>query len=307
MRNPLIRAFRDRLVATLRDTLLRDRLQVKAEEFSSAFYLKGAEQVFRNLNAYSFLKLGKFPNLLSPNGLNDRVQLTKISLFNDPLVGTVCDKVLFKDYVHRQIGKGYVAETLFTAESGSGMVKELKRLKSRVFLKASHDSGSSVLFDPAEGSVHRAARYFDAQLAYNFGEISGEWGYGLAQRVIICEKPVTVGWATDYKFYCVEGEIRFVHIIAGRPSDITETLVDESGNYLGFGLYSGYRHVKAAAIPGTWIEMTRVAQALSACFPLCRVDLYASENKVFVGEITLWPQSGTYRGPGEAALERYLT
>jgi hypothetical protein len=49
-----------------------------------------------------------------------------------------------------------------------------------------------------------------------------------------------------------------------------------------------------------------LASQLSKQFKLVRIDLYNSNNKIYVGEITFWPYAGIYKGEDQKKISELI-
>jgi hypothetical protein len=97
----------------------------------------------------------------------------------------------------------------------------------------------------------------------------------------------------DYKFFCFNGEPKFLKVDFGRFVEHHANYYDLHWNLLPFG-ESGLLPVPEheEAMPQNFDEMVTVARKLSAGFPFLRVDLYNVAGKIYFGELTFFPASG---------------
>lgn len=125
--------------------------------------------------------------------------------------------------------------------------------------------------------------------------ITGDLFVSKTKQYIICERLLKsdLGYMSpeDYKFYCFNGEPKFVEFMANRfgsdEYNYKEVFVDIDLND---------RHeLEGEARPGTfeapycYKEMVEIARILSQDFPFVRVDLYAENGKPIFGELTFTP------------------
>src|SRR5262249_12655005 len=110
----------------------------------------------------------------------------------------------------------------------------------------------------------------------------------------------------DYKFYCVDGSVRFMHFIFERGRNTKEQVVDRYGHDLGTGLHPSFTLSKGFQKPDKWKELIRVAEKLAEGFKCVRVDFYYSRERILAGEMTFWPMMGCYRGDGQKKLGTLL-
>ena len=99
---------------------------------------------------------------------------------------------------------------------------------------------------------------------------------------------------TDYKFFCFNGTPRYCQVIKDRHTQETIDFFDMDWQHQEFiGLNPEASN--AASIPERpkhYTEMQQVVTQLAKGKPFSRIDLYAINDKVYFGEITLYPASG---------------
>lgn len=99
---------------------------------------------------------------------------------------------------------------------------------------------------------------------------------------------------TDYKFFCFNGEPKYCQVIKDRHTQETIDFFDiewQHQDFIGLNPSAVY----ASSLPSRpmhYAEMQQVVAQLAKGKPFSRVDLYAMSEKVYFGEITLYPASG---------------
>lgn len=98
----------------------------------------------------------------------------------------------------------------------------------------------------------------------------------------------------DYKFYCFNGKPKYCQVISDRNVNETIDYFDMDWNMQPFtGLTENVKNsVLPPNKPGNFEDMKLIAEKLALENPFSRVDLYSMNNKVYFGEITLYPYSG---------------
>lgn len=97
----------------------------------------------------------------------------------------------------------------------------------------------------------------------------------------------------DYKFFCFNGEPRFLKVDFGRFIEHHANYYDLDWNLLPFGeigLEPDPTHVEER--PENFERMLGIARKLSKGIPFLRVDLYNISGKIYFGELTFFPASG---------------
>lgn len=262
-------------------------------------------KLFLKLSTYYVVKLRHLPNVMQPNGLNDYIQ--RLKLFNQSKEQILLsDKLLVKNWVESfGIPDLKVPKTLAIMsdyEGYRGLSLDIPHV-----LKVNHDSGGVELV-PNKPFILDKARFhkLKKRLQYKFGDISGEWPYKYVEPKMFVEEFIDFDGKRpdDYKFYCVNGKVKFCHFIYGRDNGIPfEKLVDRNGVNLGINLHPKFIYgCESFMTPVNWQRMINVCETLSVDFPLVRVDLYSVRSNIYFGEITFFPQSGTYIGEGQKEI-----
>lgn len=267
----------------------------------------GHRQLYDIIHRLCWRELGELPNLIDCRDFNDRIQWLKL-FDQSPENVRCCDKVLVRDYVRERIGDAYLVRLYQTHDHFSEI--DFNLLPNAFVIKANHDSGTVMLVRDKR-MLHRseAEARIEAALRQPYGVRNGEWAYSCVQPKVLVEEfiePDNVAPPPDYKFYCVDGSVKFLHFIFDRGRDTKEQTVDRNGNDLGIPLYPAFRYANAFVKPDNWENMIDVAERLGKGFKCVRVDLYRSGEKMYVGEMTFWPMMGCYKGEGQKILGTLL-
>lgn len=261
--------------------------------------------LFFKLSTYYVVKLRQLPNVMQPKGLNDYIQ--RLKLFNQSNEQILLsDKLLVKDWVESfGIRDLKVPKTLAILSD----YEEYRQLSLDVphVLKVNHDSGGVELVAEKPFIVDKRIFYkLKKRLKYKFGDISGEWPYKYIEPKMFIEEFIDFDGKRpdDYKFYCVNGKVKICHFIYGRDNETPfEKLVNRNGADLGINLHPKFSYgCESFVTPVNWQHMIKVCETLSVGFPLVRVDLYSVRSNIYFGEITFFPQSGTYIGDGQKTV-----
>lgn len=252
-------------------------------------------------------KLGDFPNLVACRDFNDRIQWLK--LFDQDRQMIHCsDKLLVRDYVHERLGDQYLVK-LYQVHDHFEQI-DFATLPDAFVIKANHDSGTVILVrDKKLLDQESAGARIDEALQKPYGLEKGEWAYKYVPPKVFVEEFINPEHAKpppDYKFYCVEGKVKFCHYIYDRGFDTKEQTIGPDGNDLMTGLYPKFILGRDFVKPDNWDEMIRVAEELGRGFKCVRVDLFCTDAKIYAGEMTFWPMGGHYKGEGQKKLGQLL-
>lgn len=236
---------------------------------------------------------GHLPNLDNPLKFSEKMQWMKLHYRNElmPIVG---DKFTVRDYLEN-LGYEHLLND-FVAVFESVDEIDLSKLPQRFVLKASHSSGWNLIVRDKNRINWRMARknmqyWLDNKIDWD----GREWHYAEMKPRIVCEKYLedTSGGLMDYKFYCFNGEPRFVqlNVDRGLPS-ATQNYYDLNWNLLPFGKSLPHNPIIQAVKPKHFDEMVMLARELSKPFPYVRMDFYEANDRIYFGEFTFFPCSG---------------
>lgn len=260
------------------------------------------------LRVVYWAKFGKKLNLKHPKTFNEKLQWLKL-YDRRPEYVTMVDKYAVKDYVAKIIGNEFIIPTLGVWDKPDNIDFDL--LPNQFVLKWNHDSKSVVICENKEhfdkSKAIEKLRHGEKVNGYWYGR---EWPYKDVPPKIIAEKYLSQGNPKqhdliDYKFFCFNGEPKYVQVIQNRRTDETIDFFDTNWNHQEFiGL-------NLAAVPSQVLpkrpkaleEMVRVAKKLSENLTFSRIDLYETGEHVYFGEVTFYPASGF----GEFCPERWNT
>lgn len=256
---------------------------------------------------YYMKRLGYFPHLVDCRDFNDKIQWLK--LFDQDVEIIRCsDKLLVREYVKERVGEKYLTEVYQIRKSFDAI--NFETLPKSFVIKTNHDSGSVALVrDKLKMDYKQLQKRFTYSLKRLYGWENGEWAYAFIQPKVFVEElinPDSNQPPADYKFYCIDGKVKFMHYIYDRHSEPKEQIVDRHGNDLNTELFPTFKLGKDFKKPADWEEMISIAEKLGTGFKCVRIDMFNANGRIIVGEMTFWPQAGCYRGAGQKKLGKYL-
>ncbi len=234
-------------------------------------------------------KQGRQPNPSKPERLTDYLYRIKTdgSLL-DPFCQNVTDKEFVKLYVESTVGPGYAPKAYKVLRSAHD-IREFVPDHIPCVLKPTHLSGP-VLFhtDPDEALNRKLLVEWLHKERYSS---TREGNYRHLKPKIIIEEFVSddgVSVPKDYKLFCFHGAPKMIQVDSDRFGDHTRNFYDIGWNRLPVT----YRYPGGPVDdkPPLLEEMMRVARRLASQFSFVRVDLYASQTRVLVGELTFCPE-----------------
>lgn len=237
-----------------------------------------------------FKKYMGYPlNLKQPKTLTEKMQWLKLNTYNNnPLITRCVDKYEVRKYVAEKGCEENLVKLLGVWDSPQDIKWE--DLPDKFVLKCNHGSGSIIVCnDKKEFDKELAIRKLSAWQREDFGLHRAELSYKGVPKKIICEQLIETadGCAPkDYKFFCSYGQPKFLFVASERNGDEAFfDFYDLEWNHLD--VKNGHPNApRPIDRPEHFEQMLSVASALSADFPLVRVDLYEEMGRVLFGELT---------------------
>ena len=250
------------------------------------------------------IKLNQSLNLKNPQRFTEKLQWYKL-YYRDPLMSQCVDKFDVREYV-KDCGLEDILVPIVGVFDKPEDVNFNKLPDKFVVKDTLGGGGNSVVICEDKNRIdatelkNKMSKWVKSSTSFRQG--GREWVYGGKKHRIIIEhflpSDPNKGGLIDYKFFCFNGEPKYLYIIADRVV----------GDKAGFAIYDSVtfenlnvercdekplqREVKK---PEVYDEMYKVAQILSKPFPEARIDLYCVNNKVYFGEITFFDGSGYMR------------
>ena len=247
----------------------------------------------------------RVPRLRNPVLFNDRLLKIKLdgSLL-DPLRQFVTDKEYVKYYVAAVVGKEYTLET-FDVLRGKSDVECFVIDRAPCVIKPTHMSGPVLLCPHRETPIDRSLLV--EWLRGDYYRKSREVNYRFLERKVIVEEffPGDHGSVPhDYKIFCFHGDPKIIEVDADRFVNHTRNFYDTAWNRLQ--LTVKYPAGDSADPKPRQLEtMLAVAGRLAKPFSSIRIDMYANENAVKIGELTNCHGGGGEQ-VGPKGAERWL-
>lgn len=244
--------------------------------------------------------MGHSLDLKNPKTFNEKLQWLKLHDRN-PNYSLLVDKYEVKKIISDKIGSGYIVPTLGIWDSIDDV--EINNLPNEFVLKCTHDSGSyAICKNRLSFDMEKVREKFRDSMSTNFYWLAREYPYKNVRPRVIAEKymvddssvDVSAQELTDYKFYCFNGYVDCVMICYDRASGDTKFYFFDQNWELKRINKRGKEAPLNFSLPKPMCikEMFDIAAKLSVGIPFVRIDLYQSNNKVYFGEMTFYPQGG---------------
>ena len=221
-------------------------------------------------------------------------------LFYDrPDLVRIVDKYLFKDYIREKLGEGYTVPLLGVWEHVEDFVRDWDRLPEEFCLKSTLMSDGRcirIIRRKSREDPNAIAREIGAWLDPGKTLINSYCrAYYKATPRILAERYLPE-MNNDYKVFCFQGE-PFCTYNEHRPASsapgtgaFTLTFYDLGWNKMD-GTLGGYP-TEETPPPAQYETMLAISRKLSAGFPFVRVDFFDCGDRLYVGEMTLYPSGG---------------
>jgi TupA-like ATPgrasp len=216
----------------------------------------------------------------------------KMARDRNPLLTVTSDKLAVRGYVAERLGPGYLPE-LYGVVDWPEQLVDLD-LPPRYVVKATHGSGMTAIVT-SDSAAERASVATRAHkwLASPYWRKNGEWGYrGVPPRLIIEEFLDDGGGGVppDWKWLCFGGRAALLQVDFDRFTGHTRNFYDPDGRPVVLRMY--YPPGPEIPLPSCFPRMREIAETLADGFDFVRVDLYALEDRIVVGEMTHYPTGG---------------
>lgn len=245
-----------------------------------------------------YLNFHKQLNLNAPQSFNEKQQWLKLNDIHD-IYTQMVDKYEAKKVASGIMGTEYIIPTLGIYNSFDDI--DFNKLPNQFVLKCTHNSGGVVICrDKSVFNVNQAKRFLNKYLKKNPFWTTREYPYRNVRPRIIAEVFLSDGRTdesglTDFKFFCFNGEVKFLYVSQGLEDHQTAgiSFFDLEGKRLPFKRLD-FRPVDTFDPPVMFEEMKTLADktAKKINAPFVRIDLYEVHNRIYFSEFTFFPCSG---------------
>ncbi|WP_274656648.1 ATP-grasp fold amidoligase family protein [Streptococcus equinus] len=248
------------------------------------------DRIYIQLNYFAHFK--KFANLETPKTYNEKINWLKLNVKN-PLYTKLVDKYEVKSYVGNIIGSQYIIPTLQVYDDVDSI--DFDALPEQFVLKCTHDSeGLVICKDKTSLNIDKAKKKLRRALKQNFFYIGREYPYKNVKPRIIAEPYLEdniYNELRDYKFFCFDGEPKFMFVASNRMNDVKFDYFDL--NFKHLDIRQKYENAdQKIEKPINFDKMIELSRTLSKKFGHVRVDFYEVNGKIYFGELTFYHFSG---------------
>lgn len=224
-----------------------------------------------------------------PKTFNEKILYLK-KQFPKPIFSKVADKFLVREYVKEKIGANYLIPLYWFSENINDFNIDL--LKRKCVVKLNNGSGANFIINEPVNETHykKIKKKLGVLLKKDFSLNTSEQHYKYIKNLILIEKLLDTP-LNDYKFFCSKGKPFMVQVDVDRFNNHSRNFYNLSWEKQDIILNYPNTDIEIEK-PLNLDEMISISKSLSEEFIFCRIDLYNSKNKVYFGEITLFPGGG---------------
>ena len=236
-------------------------------------------------------------DLKNPKTLDEKIQWMKLYYYKDnPLVYQCADKYRVREYV-KECGLEHILNELFYSYHSADEI-DWDALPQKFVLKWNFGNGGNIVCsDKSKLDIKQATKELNHFQKLKAHLRCAEPQYDV-EKVLLCEKFIETenGEApVDYKFYCFNGEAKYVLCCYGRSLDHRPAFYFfdkdwhlQRFNKMGKEAPEGFTMPK----PEGMDDLFHYAEILSKPFPFVRADFYLEKGKAYFGELTFTPGGG---------------
>lgn len=244
-------------------------------------------------------QMGHWINWKNPKTFTEKLQWLKVYDYK-PEYTQMVDKLTAKDYVAERIGQEYIIPTLGVWDR----VEDINwdSLPDQFVLKTTHGGGGCgvvVCSNKANFDRTMAIKKLQISMQSNAGKTYREKPYLNVSRKIIAEKFIAVRKPKqndkvvdmpDYKFFCFNGEPKFLYISNFPNHELVFLNTDWSKVEFERSDYKALTNIPPK--PENLDEMLDIARKLSKGKAHVRVDLYNVNKHIYFGALTFYTGAG---------------
>jgi hypothetical protein len=246
-----------------------------------------------------YRRLGRPLNLNNPTTFTEKIQWLKL-YDRRPIQHQLVDKYAVRQFVAEKIGNQFLCKLYGIWDRPEDI--PIDSLPNQFALKIVSGTHCNVFCrDKAIFDWEEAKAKLRHWQTVDYYKPLREWVYKGVKPRIIAEEFLDDGTGqspADYKFYCFDGEPKFVEVAIGRHErrdlnrNMTITLLGVDWQPMPFS-YPGYPpSSEPIPQPTNFAEMVRCVRTLSQGYPFLRVDLYSICGRTVFSELTFYPGAG---------------
>lgn len=233
---------------------------------------------------------GQWLDWNNPQDINAKINILKVTeYYNNPVVTKCIDKYSIREYL-KEKGLEELCPKLYGVYEKADEI-DWNGLPNQFAVKCNHACGTNIIVDDKSKLDFEAAKkQLDKWMKMDYWR-EGEIQYKYIKKKIIIEEYLGAGEELKtYKFFCFNGEPKVLYISLDEDRFID--YYDMDFNKLPYSLPEHEHYPKTISKPENFDKMIEISKKLSNDFPFVRVDLYDSNGKIYISELTFVPTGG---------------
>jgi len=234
-------------------------------------------------------------NLDDPKEFNEKIQWLKV-FYHPKILNQLVDKYAVRSYVKEKIGSQYLNDCIGVYDNANEI--DFDSLPNKFVIKATHASSYNLIVDDKSKinwviSKMKLNKWLSKSQYYRTGL---EWAYKDVIPRLIIEKYLKEEGKevlNDYKFFCFNGEPKFLQVDLERGVMDYRCFYDI--NWVKQPFYTiGKTKIFEGEVekPPKFDKMIELAKVLAGDLPYTRVDFYSVNGEIIFGEMTFYPSDG---------------
>ena len=225
-----------------------------------------------------------------PQTFNEKLQWLKLYDRKKEYTDLV-DKLKAKKIIGEKIGFQHIVPTYGVWNKAEDI--DFQKLPTQFVLKCNHDQGSVIIVqDKSKIEKDKIIKELNKKLHRNLYYGTREYPYKNIIPQVFAEKFLQEK-IIDYKFYCFNGEPRFLYCGQGLTEDHSLKIDFYDLNWQLMPFYrTDYHRLGKIPKPINLDKMIEISKRLSKDIPFVRIDLFEVNNQIYFSEFTLYPASG---------------
>lgn len=241
-------------------------------------------------------KVGYFPNVAAPGLYHEKMLWRKIFDHN-PVFTTFCDKLATKAYVRSILPYAAIPETAWVGTDVGKIPQDLD--KSRFVLKGNHGVNINYFFNRQEFNPVHLTQITENWLNTTFGVEDHQWGYADAQKLLFLEELIDVSDGDELVEISVRASNRKPILCSAYINNKLDNMKYGYFGIHGERIYKCNRNIPQQymlsnefELPACFNQAVEYASLLSKNIDYARYDFICAGEKLYVGEITVYPAAG---------------
>lgn len=242
-------------------------------------------------------RVGTAPNLKQPHKFTEKLNWMKLH-YKNSLITECCDKYKVKDFVKNKLGSDkFIIPTIAFWDDADKI--DFDMLPNQFVLKVNWSSGYNIFVkDKSELSkkdfdeIRRQVKRWMKPESNSYYD-SFNWGYKDVLPIVYVEEFLPQEYINcEYKFFVFHGKAEYILLeIETDDKKHQRITLDRDANEVEL-CFGKYEKAEKYQITDNFKMLLEIAEKLSDEFIFTRVDFYAHEETVYIGEMTFYSGGG---------------